>query len=220
MLSSMPAPTAETTLCPIISGTTIPFDDAEVFIEFNSTDEDVGFHSTFDASGWKEAVICAPDGSKLAEFTARGSTERYGLSELFFEGAEPPLDEQSLDEFFERFPEGEYTIVGETVEGDTLRSAAAFTHDIPDGPVMISPEQDEEVDLDAVVIAWEPVTSPPGIEIVLYELLVAPAGPSPAIDFDLALELPSTVTEVQIPEELLRPGTYEFEVLAIEVRGN
>ena len=219
------APGAETTLCSMSSDGTIPFADAIVFIEFNSTDEDLGFHATFDASGWKEAVICGPDGSKLFEVKAGGSTERHGLSELFFEGAEPPLNEQPLEEFLARFPEGEYTVVGETVEGDALMSTATFTHDIPDGPVMISPEEDEVLGLEAVVIAWEPVTSPPGIEIVRYELFLAPVGPDGdltiALDIDLSLELPSTVTEVQIPPELLTPGTeYEFEILAIEVSGD
>ena len=43
----------EAKLCPTSSEGTIPFADAVVFIEFNSTDEDVGFHATFDAPGWK-----------------------------------------------------------------------------------------------------------------------------------------------------------------------
>ena len=217
---------AETTLCPVSSDSADPFEDALVFIEFNSTDEDLGFHSTFDAEGWKEAAICGPDGSKLFEVKARGSTKKHGLSEMFFEGAEPSLDEQPRDEFLARFPEGEYTIVGETVEGDALRSMATFTHDIPDGPTIISPEEDEVVDLDAVIIDWEPVTSPSGIEIVLYELSFAPEDPEegdppPVLDIDLFLELPSTVTEFRIPPELLMPGTeYVFEVLAVEVSGN
>ena len=82
------------------------------------------------------------------------------------------------------------------------------------------------VDLTAVIINWEPVTSPPGIKIVRYELSFAPEDPEegdppPVLDIDFALELPSTVTQVQIPPELLMPGTeYVFEVLAIEVSGN
>ena len=45
--------------------------------------------------------------------------------------------------------------------------------------------------------------------------------PPPTLDIDLALELPSTVTEVQIPPESLMPGTeYVFEVLVVEVSGN
>ena len=105
-------------------------------------------------------------------------------------------------------------------------SKATFTHNIPDGPAIISPREDDVVDLNAVVIAWEPVTSPPGIEIVAYELFFAPEDPEegdplPVLDIDLALELPSTVTEFRIPPELLMPGTeYVFEMLAIEVSGN
>ena len=220
------AATAETSLCPASSDSAVPFEDALVFIEFNSTDEDLGFHSTFDAEGWREAAICSPDGSKLFDVRSGGSTNKYGLSELFFEGAEPSLDEQPRDEFLARFPEWEYTVVGETVEGDALISRATFTHDIPDGPVVISPGEEVVVDLDAVNIDWEPVTSPPGVEIVRYELSFAPEDPEEgdtphALDIDLTLELPSTVTEVQIPQELLMPGTeYVFEVLAIEVSGN
>ena len=220
------AATAETTLCPTSSDSADPFEDALVFIEFNSTDGDLGLHATFDAGGWKEAVICSPDGSKLFEVKSGGSTDKYGLSELFFEGAEPSLDEQPRDEFLARFPEGEYTIVGKTTDGDALISKATFTHNIPDGPVIISPREDDVVDLNAVVIDWEPVTSPSGIEIVRYELFFAPEDPEegdppPALDIDLALELPSTVTEFRIPPELLMPGTeYVFEVLAIEVSGN
>ena len=213
-------------MCPTSSGSANPFEDALVFIEFNSTDEDLGFHATFDAEGWKEAMICGPDGSKLFEVKSGGSTDKHGLSELFFEGAEPSLDEQPRDEFLARFPEGEYTIVGKTTEGDALRSTATFTHDIPDGPVVISPGEDEVVDMDAVIIAWEPVTSPPGIEVVRYELSFAPEDPEEgdpqlALDIDLAIELPPTVTEFRIPAELLMPDTeYVFEVLAIEVSGN
>ena len=165
-------------------------------------------------------MICSPDGGRLAEFGASGSTEVYGLSELFFEGAEPPLDEQSLDEFFARFPEGNYILAGETVEGEELMSTATFTHDIPDGPVMISPQEDEEVDLDDAVIAWEPVIGPPGVEVVRYELFVGPAEDL-CLNVDLAFELPPTVTEVRIPPEfLVAEGGYEFEVLAIEDSGN
>ena len=217
---------AATTLCPTGSNGADPFDDGIVFIEFNSTDEDLGFHATFDASGWREAVICGPDGSQLFEARSGGSTDKHGLSELFFEGAEPPLDEQPLDEFIAKFPEGEYKIVGKTTKGDSLISTATFTHNIPDGPVIISPEEDGVVDLNAAVIAWEPVTSPPGIEIVGYELSFAPEDPEegdppPALDIDLFLELPSTVTEFRIPPQLLTPDTeYVFEVLAVEVSGN
>ena len=204
---------------PLAAGT-IPFEDAEVFIEFNSTDEDVGFHGTFDFGGWTTAVICGPDGAPLVTVRADGGTERHGLSELFFEGAEPPLDVQSLDEFLARFPAGDYLVLGETVDGDALQSEVTFTHDIPAAPVILSPAEEEELALDEVVIAWEPVT---GVEIDSYEVFVAPpeGEGEPALDIDLELTLPPSVTQVRIPAELLAPGTvYEFEVLAVEESGN
>ena len=216
----------QTIPCPTSTGNTIPFDDSLVFIEFNSTDEDLGFHATFDAPGWKEAVICGPDGRKLFEVKAGGTTERYGLSQLFFEGAEPPLEEQPLGEFFARFPEGEYLVAGVTTEGQALMGAATFTHNIPEGPVLISPEEDEIVSLNSVVIDWEPATGPADVAVVRYELFLFPTpppegDPPPLLDIDLALELPPTITEVRIPPEFLTPGTeYEFEVLSIEVSGN
>ena len=67
--------------------------------------------------------------------------------------AEPPLDVQSLDEFLARFPAGDYLVLGETVDGDALQSEVTFTHDIPAAPVILSPAEEEELALDAVVIA-------------------------------------------------------------------
>ena len=146
-------------------------------------------------------------------------TETFGLSELFVEGAEPPLSVQPKDEFLARFPAGEYMIVGETADGRPLLSKTVFTHDIPDGPVMISPGADGSVDLDAPVISWEPVTSPVGIEIVRYELFVS-AEDDEVLGIEMLFELPATVTEVPIPSALMMAGTYKYEVLAIETSGN
>ena len=61
------------------------------------------------------------------------------------------------------------------------------------------------------------------MEIDSYEVFVAPAEGEgePALDIDLELTLPPSVTQVRIPAELLAPGTvYEFEVLAVEESGN
>ena len=59
------------------------------------------------------------------------SLAQQGLTELFFESAEPRFDELSPEEFFERFAEGRYTITGRTIEGDTLEGSARFSHRMP-----------------------------------------------------------------------------------------
>ena len=147
----------------------------------------------------------------------RGSVRTQGLTELFFESGEPSLDDVPLDVFLARFPEGEYQFFGQTIEGETLASAATFTHAIPDGPVFVSPAEGAVVDLNDVIISWNPVPDPPGSKIVRYELIVEREDPLRV----LSMTLSPTVTSVKVPPEFLIPGVeHNFEVLARETSGN
>ncbi len=194
-----------------------PFSAAEFFIEFNSTDEDVGIQVFLDGERWKNVIIIGPDGSRMLEIAGRGGVETQGLTELFFESGEPSLDDVPLDVFLARFPEGEYQFFGQTIEGETLASAATFTHAIPDGPVFVSPAEGAVVDLNDVVISWNPVPDPPDSEIVRYELIVEREDPLRV----LSMTLSPTVTSVKVPPEFLIPGAeHNFEVLARETSGN
>ena len=70
-------------------------------------------------------------------------------------------------------------------------------------------------DRDSTVIQWDLVTTPPGIEIASYEVVIAH---DPRV-FDVTL--PGTATSVTVPPEFLEPGTqYLFEVLAKAENGN
>ena len=64
----------------------------------------------------------------------RGACGRQGLTEIFFESAEPTFDELSPEEFFRRFPEGDYEIEGITLEGEELESEVELTHVMPAPP--------------------------------------------------------------------------------------
>jgi hypothetical protein len=215
-----------TTASPVSSESANSFAAVLPTIEYNATDGDLGFHVELDGSPWKQVSIFGPDGSKLFDVQNHGSIGTQGLSSLAFESAEPPLEKLPRDEFLARFPEGEYTFIGETIEGEALMSVAEFTHNIPDPPVIISPGEGEVVDREAAVIAWEPVISPAGIEIDVYLFQIWPVDPPEgqdpiALNIDLTFEVPSIVTQVRIPPEFLMPGAeYGFEVLAVEVGGN
>ena len=190
---------------------TTPFDEARIFIEFNDTDQDVGVHAFLDGEGWDELQIMNPDGEMIFTVTGEGSVGEIGITELFFEGEEPSLAELPLEEFFDLFPEGEYQFVGRAVEGDELVGTATFTHAIPAGPSVVSPPEGGLVDPSNAVIDWDPVTDPPGIEIVGYQVIVG----------SFSADLPASRTSVTVPPQFLEPGTsYGFEVLAIEVGGN
>ena len=201
----------------------IKYSETKIIIEVNSTAGDAGIQIFLDGEGWAELEVTDPDGEEVLEIEAKGSIGLQGLTELFFESAEPSFDEQSLDELFALFPEGKYRFRGETVDGLPLRGKATLTHAIPDGPVIVSPEEGEIVNPDDVVIFWDPVVDPfPGtsspVNISGYQVIVEREEPSKLV---FSVDLPASATLVTVPWEFLEPETsYKFEVLAIEVSGN
>src|SRR5262245_5495876 len=75
-------------------GGKVPFDEASIYIEFNSTGQDAGIQVALDAEAWKNLTIVSPDGGKILALGGKGSLKKLGLSEFFFESDEPGLDEQ------------------------------------------------------------------------------------------------------------------------------
>lgn len=114
---------------------TFPFEEAEVFFELNNTDGDLGIHSLIDGDPWKKLEIEDPHGRRMLRVKARGRLRRQGLTELFFESAEPRFAELPPEEFFARFPEGDYEIEGITLDGEELESVTKLTHLMPAPPV-------------------------------------------------------------------------------------
>jgi hypothetical protein len=189
--------------------------EAKIIIEFNATDSDLGIQAFLGGPPWEVVEIVSPDGRKVFHVD-RGTLKELGMNELSFESEEPSLDDLPLEQFLALFPEGEYRFLGTTVEGDDLVGTATLTHDIPDAPVVVSPEEGT-VDSDNTVIKWNPVASPPGIEIAGYEVIVEREDPFRVLSADV----PPTTTRFTVPADFLEPGTeYKFEVLAIEASGN
>jgi hypothetical protein len=187
---------------------------SRIYIEYNSSANDLGFHVSLDGEDWKSLKILNPSGASIFEVTGKGPYAQLGMTELFFEGAEPSLDEVPLAQLLAKFPEGRYRFVGTTVAGTPITGTGVLSHDVPAGPVVST-----EIDGDDVIIRWEPVTGPlagfpnDDIEIVGYQVLVDP----------FQVTLPATATQVTLPEEFvdsLGPGEHPFEVLAIERSGN
>jgi hypothetical protein len=197
----------------------IPFEAAQIFFEFNSSAEDLGIQVFLDGEGWNSLKIIAPGGKQLLEVTGKGSVGLLGLTELFFESVEPSIAEGgdlTFDEILALFPEGKYDFRTVTVEGQNQIGSATLTHDIPDGPVVLSP-LGGLVDLNNTVISWLPVRTPAGIKILRYQVIVERSQGNRVFTVDL----PPNVTSVKIPKEFLKPDrNYIFEVLAKEVSGN
>lgn len=200
---------------------TIPFPDARLKIEYNATDRDAGLQVFLDAPAWRRISITNPAGRKVLEVEAEEVIRSYGLTELFSESSEPPFKEFPFREFKRLFPEGKYTFRGQTIEGERLHSTFTLTHKVPDGPTIVSPSADATIAPNDLVVKWRPVTSPAGVNVVAYQVLVvadAPALGNPKRVLDVML--PGTATRLPVPAVFLVPGTYKAEVLAIEKSGN
>lgn len=195
----------------------IPFSKAKILFELNASAEDAGIQALLDGEGWDHVTVLGTDGEPLLEIDADGSVGDIGVTELFFESAEPSLADLPLDELLAMFPEGKYRFEGTTVEGQRLFGAATLSHDIPAKANVLSPLEGAVTDPDDTVIAWEPVTEPTGIKIAGYQVIVELADPLRVFSVDL----PSTDTSVTVPAEFLEPGTdYVFEVLAVADNNN
>ncbi len=193
--------------------------DAFIRFEINDTDGDAGVHLFLDGEGWDTMQLTAPNGDVLLNIAGEGSVGMQGMTELFFESAEPSFDVQTLDELLALFPEGRYRFKGTTTKGKKISGKARLNHCIPGGPELIFPAEGDEVDPDDAVFTWGEVADPPGCEIVAYEVLVL----CEEIDIELAMTVGADVTSVTIPPEYIGQGSGEeckWEVLAIEAGGN
>ena len=226
----------------------IPWEEAEVFFELNNTDGDLGIHSLVDGGPWKRLQIEDTNERTILNVHVRGRLRRQGMTEIFFESAEPTFDELAPEQFFNRFPEGTYEVEGVTLDGEELESETEITHAMPAPPaptvngIAAAMQCDDEepgydapvIDADEYVIAWPPValTHPslgdpqnsPDITIFNYEVVVeaeleTPDGEEFTSVFSVIL--PPDVTAMTIPEEFLEQSdTFKYEVLAREESWN
>ena len=189
------------------------FEVARIYIEYNETANDLGFHVSLDGEDWETLEIRDPGGTVIFDLDSGGGYTDLGLTELFFEGAEPTLTDFPLADLLARFPEGRYRFSASLAGGGRLSSTAILSHTVPAGPQVST-----EIANGKIVIRWTPVTTSasilPGqpVTIVGYQVLVDP----------FQVTLPATATQVTLPPEFaasLSSGPHPFEVLAIEAGG-
>ncbi|MGI0025895.1 MAG: hypothetical protein ACREA4_12245, partial [Nitrososphaera sp.] len=222
----------------VVSGTAspgawaAPFSASKFIFEVNATDCDAGIQVFLDARPWKNVKIFNPDGDQIAEFQAQGGEELlegFGLTELFSESNEPPCEDFPFQDVLDLFPEGKYEFKGTTVDGAMLKSTDTLTHDIPCGPVIVSPAEGATVD-QPVVIEWEEVTKEfdpnpdpdfdpdfdckesTDLNIVAYQVIVEQENPqTPPLVFSVFV--PAETTSVTVPPEFIQADTqWKFEV--------
>jgi hypothetical protein len=210
----------------------IRFSEAELFFELNDTDGDLGIHASIDGAPWTDLEIEGPGERTLLSVSSRGRLRTQGMTQLSFESAEPPFDELPPGQFFRRFPEGRYQIEGQLQDGREVRSVAVLSHVLAARPDNIAvsgvpaAENCDDPNLPVVqapvTIAWDPVMkSHPEmgkagrVIVSRYQLFVEREG------VKLSLDLPSTVTEFEVPTGVTKLGdTFKFEIIVRTTSGN
>ncbi len=120
----------------------IDLDESQLYFELNDTDGDLGIHGKADGDAWKRMKIEAPNERTLLNIIVRSRLRRQGLTELFFESAEPTFDELDPEVFFGRFPEGVYEWEGLTLDYLEIEGEVFLSQIIPAAPVVISVGED------------------------------------------------------------------------------
>lgn len=190
-------------------------DFSRIYWEYNSSANDLGVHVTLDGEDWNQLQIENPDGEVIFSVLGSGPYEELGMTELFFEGAEPSLDEFPLEDLLDLFPEGRYDFSGLTVDGEDIEGTGRFSHAIPAGPLVFA-----DVGPNGFLrIRWTAVDdNAPGfpnkpIQIVGYQVIVE----------TFQVTVPASVLSVTVPPEYvgtLAAGEHQFEVLAIDRSAN
>ncbi len=197
------------------SGDAVPLAISRIYWEYNASANDLGVHVFLDGEDWRKLTIVNPKKKPIFQVVGKGPYHTFGMTELFFEGAEPSLEEVPLAELLAKFPEGEYDFRGKTADGEKLTGTGVLSHAIPDGPIVSA----EVGPNDYLRIDWTAVSSPPKgfplrpIHISGYQVIVE----------SFQVTVPASVLSLTVSPEFvatLGPGEHLYEVLAIEENGN
>lgn len=220
----------------------IPYDEAELFFELNDTDGDLGIHALIDGDAWKRLKIEDPKGRKMLDVRVKGRLRKQGLTEIFFESAEPRFSELDPEDFFRRFPAGEYEIEGKTLEGQELESEVQLTHVMPASafitvngePMAVQCDENtpgfDTTEVSApVTIAWDPVTMShpdpagggagvqPPVPVTIHNYEVVLEVDVEELTSTMNVILPPGETSMTVPAEFISLGEeFKYEVLTRE----
>jgi hypothetical protein len=177
-------------------------------LEQNATDGDteVVLFAKGQDDGLKHLSIRSPEGRLVADF--RGDRRGIGIREFHLESAEPP----DLPAVLRSFPEGVYAVDGRTVRGECISGMVSLSHQIAPATILLTPQEEEVVPLDRVVLSW---AAAPGAERYVVELNNETTGS------EFTFQIFPPVTSLPIPAHFLQAESeYQFVVGVQTATGN
>jgi hypothetical protein len=184
------------------------FEELALTLEQNATDGDaeVVLFAQGGDEGLKRLIITDPRGRKSAKISGDG--RGVGLREFLLESAEPP-DQGAV---LASFPEGEYEFTGRTVSGECLSGTASLSHTFAPATTLLTPDEDEVVPIDQVVLSWQAVP-----EAVRYVVELNNEDDGTELTFDVL----APTTSLAVPAAFLGAGSeYQFGIGVRTAEGN
>ena len=222
-------------LCVAPKAETRTIHHANLFIEDNAGDGDIGVHGYFDDEGWTELCVFDPSGELILHVLPEGRMTNLGISGVFFESREPGYAEMDFAALKAAWPEGKYTLRAVDFNGGLLDGAAWFTTILPSMPEITAPTTVPESDAGPLpvvpvadlVVEWKPVTTSQDgrpVTIRAYQVWVNKENHADDHGFsrpNFDIHVGADVTSVVVPAVFFDPASiYEIEVVAIEESGN
>ncbi len=221
--------------CTVPDGDGRPINHANLFIEDNAGDGDLGVHGYFDDEGWTELCVFDPSGTLILRTVPQGIMGDLGIAGIFFESREPVYDEWDYADLKAQFPEGNYALRAMGSDGGILTGAALFTTVLPTMPHIITPATVPEEDQGGIpvipvadlTVTWDPVTTSQDgrpVTIRAYQVWVNKENHEDDNGFsrpNFDVHVGPDTTRFVVPAAFFDPASlYEIEVVAIEESGN
>lgn len=209
------------------------FEVAQIYLELNDTDGDLGIHGLIDGDDWKSLEIEGPGELELMNVWLRTRLRRQGLTELFFESSEPTFDELSPAAFLNRFPAGIYEIEATTLDDVEFEEETRLSHVLAGPPANVrvngqpgadNCDGDLPVVSPPVTINWDPVTTShptigtPNVAVTVmqYQFVceIEREGRTPE-EIVFSVDLPRGRTQFTCPAEFtsLSDGEVKYEII-------
>jgi hypothetical protein len=184
----------------------LEFLDMEMIYEVNASDDDAEVVIYAKApTGMRWFKVLNDQGHKIASLNVPKKHNPIGSQQVLIESAEPGVEEVKAG-----YPEGRYTFIGKTVDGDRLFGQIDFNHELLAPPVIHT--CDTEVSVAEALLSWTVAGDADGIvvEIENDDLGIA-----------LTFELPGDAMQINLPAYLLEAGEeYDIGVGATNEQGN
>jgi len=188
--------------CSAIAAEVKKFEKANIVVEQNFTDDDaeiVIFAKGID-EGLAKLKVFGPSGTEILRLSVYDKI--LGVREFAVESAEP-----NVTDVLNAYPAGRYRFEGLTISGIRLEAVGNLSHVLPKPAVV-------EMDKTSGTVSWAPVSGVKGYRLE-FEREVKGQDV-----LKLTLDLPSSVTDFQVPKVFLGPGDYQVGIAAISRNGN